>query len=189
MSSGSMIGVFTSQEDVLAAVRRLRHEGLVIADVQTPYAVHGLDQAAGLRRTRLGWVTGIVGLSAAVAMLGFQTWVSAAAWPINVGGKPFASTPAFVPVMFEVGVLAGGLATVLALFVVCRLYPGKQPSLVHPRVTDDRFVVLIEVPVIKGPTIKGPGAGPDRALAASICRAHNAIEVSTDGVEEVADAA
>lgn len=167
MSSRRLIGVFEREGDLLAAVRRLRQEGLAVADVQTPYAVHGLDEAVGLPRSRLGWVCGVAGLSAAVAMLGFQLWVSAASWPINVGGKPFASTPAFVPVMFEVGILTGGLTTVLAFFIVSRLYPGKKPSLVHPGVTDDRFVVVVEA----------PGAGPESARAAVLCREHNAVEV------------
>ncbi len=179
MSSPPLIGVFDREQDVLAAVRHLHREGLAIADVQTPYAVHGLDEAAGLRRSRLGWVCAIAGLSAAVAMLVFQTWTSAAAWPINVGGKPFASTPAFVPVMFEVGVLAGGLSTVLALLLVSRLYPGKKPRLSHPGVTDDRFVVVIEA----------SGAGPERTRAAAIFHHHNAIEVGEGPTEEMADAA
>jgi hypothetical protein len=179
MSSHCLIGVFEREQDVLAAVRRLHQEGLTIADVQTPYAVHGLDQAAGMRRTRLGWVCAIAGLSAAVAMLGFQSWVSAAAWPINVGGKPFVSTPAFVPVMFEVGVLVGGLSTVAALLIISRLYPGKKPSLAHPGVTDDRFVVLIAA----------PQSSPERGRAAALCRIHNAVEIGDSPIEEMSDAA
>lgn len=165
--SNRLIGVFAGEKDLLAAVHSLRREDLAIADIQTPYAVHGLDEAAGLRRSRLGWVCAIVGLGAAVAMLGFQLWVSVVAWPINVGGKPFASTPAFVPVMFEVGVLTAGLSTVLAFFIVSRLYPGKKPALAHPKVTDDRFVIIVE------PT----GAGTELVRAAALCRQHNAVDV------------
>lgn len=177
MSSRLMAFVFADEKDVLDAVRRLRQEGLVIDDVQTPYAVHGLDLAAGLRRTRLGWVCAIAGLSAAAAMLGFQTWVSAVSWPINVGGKPFASTPAFVPVMFEVGVLTAGLTTVLAFLVISRLYPGKRASLTHPSVTDDRFVVVVQA----------PSSGPERGRATAVCQAHHAIDLGEDTIWECRD--
>jgi hypothetical protein len=167
MSRQRLIGVFATEKDLLAVVPRLRQEGFALHDIQTPYAVHGLDEAAGLRRSRIGWVCAIAGLTAAAAMLGFQEWVSALAWPLNVGGKPFSSTPAFVPVLFEVGVLTGGLTTVLAFFLVSRLFPGKKPKLAHSRVTDDRFVVVLEA----------SASGPEGERAALLCRQHHAVEV------------
>jgi len=167
LSGRRLVGVFEREGDLLAAVRHLRREGLPITDVQTPYAVHGLDEAAGLERSRLGWVCGVAGLSAAAGMLAFETWVSVMDWPINVGGKPFASIPAFIPVVFEVGVLTAGLTTVLAFLVVSGLFPGKKASTLHPGVTDDRFVIVVEA----------PGAGPERERAAALCRQHGAVEV------------
>jgi hypothetical protein len=65
-------------------------------------------------------------------------------WPVNVGGKPWNSLPAFVPVTFEVMVLAAGLSTVFAFFLLSRLRPGRRPIQVHERVTDDRFVLVLE---------------------------------------------
>jgi len=162
-----LISIFDNENDLLAAVGHLHREGLTIADIQTPYPVHGIEQAAGLRRRRLGWVCAIAGLSAAVAMLGFQTWVSAVSWPLNVGGKPFASTPAFVPVMFEVGVLVGGLSSVLALFISSRMFPGKKAKLAAPGVTDDRFVVVLELANVEH----------TRARAVQLCQQHNAVQV------------
>ena len=64
-------------------------------------------------------------------------------WPIDVGGKPFNSLPAFVPVAFELTVLFAGLGVVFAMLLRCRLWPGRQPGLRHPRVTDDRFVLVV----------------------------------------------
>jgi len=157
MSRRVMTAVFDREELVLGALRALRAPSgdagsaprrpggpYTIRDVYAPYMVHGLEKAAGLAPSRLGWVCGVAGLLGAAGMLWFETWVSAADWPINVGGKPFASLPAFVPPAFEAGVLVAGLTVVVALLAVSRLWPGRRPRLVHPRVTDDRFVVVIE---------------------------------------------
>lgn len=141
-----LVALFHREEDVMEALPALRGRGYRIADVFAPYAVHGMDRAAGLPPSRLGWVCGVAGLAGAALMFLFEVWVSAVDWPIDVGGKPFASLPAFVPPAFEAGVLAAGLSTVASLFVVSRLYPGKRPRLPDPRVTDDRFAVVLEEP-------------------------------------------
>jgi len=139
-----LVALFDHEDRVKAALPALRERGYRIEDVYAPYAVHGLERAAGLAPSRLGWLCGAAGLAGAGLMLWFEVWVSAADWALNVGGKPFASLPAFVPVAFEAGVLAAGLTTVAALFAVSRLWPGKRASLVDPRVTDDRFAVVVD---------------------------------------------
>lgn len=139
-----LVATFDREDRVMAALPALRDRGYRIRDVFAPYAVHGMDRAAGIAPSRIGWVCGAAGLAGAALMLLFQVWVSAADWTINVGGKPFASLPAFVPVAFEAGVLAAGLTTVGALFAVSRLYPGKDAALADPRVTDDHFAVVID---------------------------------------------
>ncbi len=135
---------FVREEDLLRAVKAYRESGFEIEDAYTPYAVHGLDEAAGVRRTRLGWVCAILGLGGAAGMMAFEHWSSAVSWPLNVGGKPLSSIPAFVPVMFEAGVLLAGLGSVFAFFVVSRLFPGKRPSPHLDGVSDDRFVVVLK---------------------------------------------
>jgi hypothetical protein len=76
-------------------------------------------------------------------MLGFERWSASVDWALDVGGKPWNSLPSDVPVAFESAVLLAGFGSVFALFAVSRLYPGKQPRVIHPRVTDDRFVLVI----------------------------------------------
>jgi hypothetical protein len=106
---------FATEEDVLGAVRSAREHGFRIADVYTtPYAVHGLDQALGLRASRLPISCFAFGLLGAGLKLAFQFWAMAVDWPQNVGGKPWNSLPAYVPIAFEVMVLMAGLAVVLA---------------------------------------------------------------------------
>jgi hypothetical protein len=164
MSARQLLSIFPGEETVFGAIRELRETGYVIEEVYAPYAVHGLDRAAGLRRSRIGLVTVAAAAIGSIAFYLFQDWVSAVNWPLNIGGKPYSSAPAWIPVVFETGVLAAGLTTVLALFVRSGLYPGKKPRLVDPRVTDDRFAVVLDI----------PDSGFDIEQASRICRRNGA---------------
>ena len=77
-------------------------------------------------------------------MLWFEHWVGALAWAIDVGGKPWNSLPSNVPVAFESAVLLAGFGSVFALMAVSHLFPGKQAHPLPDRVTDDRFVLLLD---------------------------------------------
>ena len=135
---------FSREEDILAATRAVRAERLEVVDVWSPYAVHGMDEAMGLKPSRLPLVCFILGLVGAALKIWFEYWTTAFSWPINVGGKPWDSLPAFVPVTFEVMVLSAGISTVIAFLIAARLRPGKKPQTPDPRATDDRFVLVVE---------------------------------------------
>lgn len=139
-----LLATFEHEDDLLAAVKEVRHQGYKIIDVFTPYAIHGLDGAMGLKPSRLTWVCFIGGMIGAFGMLWFEYWIGAVAWAIDVGGKPWNSLPSTVPVAFEAAVLLAGFGSVFALFAVTRLYPGKQADLPSQRVTDDRFVIVLD---------------------------------------------
>jgi len=143
MSRRLLVSVFESEQDIIAATKSARENGYDIVDIYTPYAVHGLDMAMGITPTRLAFVCFALGLIGAVAKLGFQIWTSAWDWPVNVGGKPLLSIPAFVPVTFEVTVLFAGVGTVLAFLLRSKLFPGKKPKAVYARATNDRFVIVL----------------------------------------------
>ena len=137
------LGVFEREADVLAAARAARLAGYSVHDAFTPYAVHGLDEAIGLRPSRLPWATlafALAGLSVAAAA---EYGMNVIDWPLNVGGKPDNSLPAFLPAMFELMVLCAGVGTVVTLLVRSRLLPGRVARLAHARVTDDRFVLAV----------------------------------------------
>ena len=144
MSDRVLLATFEHEDDLLAATWAVRRRGLRIVDVFTPYAVHGLDRAMGLRPSRLTWVCFVCGMFGALGMLAFQHWTAAVNWPIDVGGKPWNSLPSDVPVAFEAAVLLAGFGSVFALFFVSRLFPGKRGRVVDPRVTDDHFVLVID---------------------------------------------
>jgi hypothetical protein len=162
-----VVGVFEHDEEVVAATLAARKAGLVVVDVYTPYPVHGLDKAMGLAPSRLAWVCLIAGLSGAVLKLWFELWTAMVDWPLNVGGKPHNSLPAFVPITFEVMVLFAGLATVGAFLVVSGLRPGRAARTPHPRVTDDRFALVVED---AGGPISGERIG-------ELFAAHGAVDV------------
>lgn len=144
MSTRVLLVAFAGENDVLGAVRAARQQGLRILDLYAPYAVHGLDEALGLRRSRLPWVCFWAAVIGAFLKLWFEFWTMAVSWPVNVGGKPWNSLPAFVPVTFEVMVLSAGISTVVAFFVVERLHPGRPARVPMAGVTDDRFVLVVE---------------------------------------------
>jgi len=140
-----IIGYFDDERPLLAAARAARDaraDGVEIVDAFVPYAVHGLDEAMGLRRSRLTWVCFLAGLAGGSLALGFELWTSVVSWPLNVGGKPFASVPAFIPVTFELTVLTAALVSAFTFLARSRLFPGKVRAAL-PRVTDDRFALVL----------------------------------------------
>ncbi len=138
------LGVFGTEEDILGATNEARQRGLTIVDVYAPYAVHGLEKAMGLRYTRLPLFTLAMGILGAGLKIWFEFWTTAVSWPVNVGGKPWNSLPAFIPVTFEVMVLFAGLGTVTAFFIGQRLIPGRKAKLPVHGVTDDKFALVLE---------------------------------------------
>ena len=144
MSRRIFMSVFECEEDLVGATKEARRQGLTIIDIFAPYAIHGLERVAGFRPSRLPWVCFLLGLLGGGLKVWFEFWTSAQDWPINVGGKPWNSLPAFLPVTFEVMVLFAGVSTVIALFITSRLWPGKKAVMPHPGVTDNKFALLLE---------------------------------------------
>lgn len=138
-----VIATFSDAEELLNAVRHLRAHNISVYDVYSPYPVHGMDEAMGLRRSRIPWVTLIAGFLGLLTALTFQFYTNIFDWPLNVGGKPDNSTLAFVPICFELTVLLGGLATVAALLLRARLFPGKREQLPIEGVTNNSFAVVV----------------------------------------------
>lgn len=166
MSRRLHLGIFPDAHSLLAAARACRTHGIPIRDAYTPHPVHGIDEALELRPSRLPIACFIGGLFGLVASLAFQYWASAQDWPIDVGGKPFHSWPAFAPVAFEVMVLCAGLLTALLLFVRSRLLPGAASVAPCERVTDDRYALVVE---------ERDARLPAHAIAALLAE-HGAIE-------------
>lgn len=146
MLSRYLIATYRDEAGLLAAVAPIREERFRIHDVFAPYPVHGLDEAMGIQRTRLPWVTLVAGLAGLGTAVGLQVYANLFDWPMNVGGKSDNSTLAFIPICFELTVLFAGLATVAAFLVRARLHPGRRETLADPRVTEDVFALVVRKP-------------------------------------------
>ena len=143
-----MLAEYTTAREIYHACESVRDAGYVRWDSHTPFPVHNLDKAMGLRPSPLPWIVFAAGMSG--ASLGFllQWWVSTIAYPIVVHGKPYFSYQAFVPVTFELGILFSAFGAVLGMLGLNRL-PQWYHSLFNApkfaRATDDRFFISIEV--------------------------------------------
>ena len=146
MAPTLILARFAKEEDLLEAVRAVQKRGWEVVDVFTPYPIHGLEELLGWRRSWLPAACLLGGAAGAGSALWFQFWASAQSWPINVGGRPWNSLPAFVPVAFESMVLLAGFGLVGAWLLRCGLYPGKKVRTPLTGVTDDRFALAVRRP-------------------------------------------
>lgn len=139
-----VVGCFDDESVLFPAIKNVRRAGYKIHDVYTPFPIHGLDHAMGLRETSLhtiGFIFGITGTTIAVGGMG---WIFTSDWPLNFGGKPHFSLPAFIPITFELTVLLSAVGMVMTFCWLCKLMPGVKKHHFHPRATDDLFVMVIE---------------------------------------------
>lgn len=142
-----VLAEFPSPAALYHACERVRDAGYTRWDAHSPFPVHGLERAMGLRRSRLPWIILIAGLTGAVLGFGLQWWVHASAYPLVISGKPYFAWPAFIPITFELGVLFGALGAVIGMLAMNRLPMHYHPlfhSKVFERVTDDAFFISIE---------------------------------------------
>lgn len=141
---------------IAKAAMKVRDAGYQKWDCHTPYALHGMDEAMGLKPTKIGFISfifGMAGVATAVLMMKYMN-----AWdfnfldigwgyPLVVGGKPPGAFPSMVPIMFELGILFCGFATLFGLFGILKLPRHNHPLFESERfeaATDDKFFISIE---------------------------------------------
>jgi hypothetical protein len=137
-------GNFYDEAVLFPAVKKVRRSGYKIHDVYTPFPIHGLDKAMGLRDTSLHTAGFIYALCGTCTALGFITWALTVDWRINFGGKPFFALPAWIPITFELTVLFSSIGMVLTFCYLCQLAPFVKKDHFNPRSTDDTFVMALE---------------------------------------------
>ena len=142
-------GIFDDEEVLLSSVKEIRANNIDIKEVYSPFPIHGLDKALGLKETRMAitaFIYGCLGLSLGALMIYNIMIVD---WPQNIGGKPnwtfYHNMPAFVPVLFECTVMFAAHLMSITYLIRCGLYPGGKSSNPDPRTTDDKFLMEIEV--------------------------------------------
>lgn len=142
-----VIGEFTDVNELITASEKIRDAGYRAWDVYTPYPVHGLDQAMGVKRSILTYFSfaGLVG--GLTSALGLQWWTGAVDYKLNIGGKGFFDWQFSMPLDFELSILGTAIMTVGGLFFLCKLptwYNGYQDDESFKKATNDTFVIAID---------------------------------------------
>jgi hypothetical protein len=135
---------FDDERPMIRAVKTLLEANEIILDVRTPFPLHSLDKLLSMKRTRIpvgGFIFGVFG---AISAFGFMVWVFTVSYPLIIGGKPYFAAPSFIPITFECTVLFAGLSMVVALLVRSRLKPDIYFTPDDDRITDDRFIIIID---------------------------------------------
>lgn len=139
---------FKTPDEIINAAKKVSNSGYTKFDVNTPYPVHGMDNAMKIKPSKLGFVTLVMGLTGASLALLFMYWTMSVDYRMVIGGKPFFAFPAFIPVTFEVTVLLATVSTVIAMIALFfRLPDNKHPlhdSEYMKSVSNDKFGIIIE---------------------------------------------
>jgi len=144
----SITALFASPDALVHAVQETVKAGYTRYDVHSPYPIHGIGHSMRLRTSPLGYFALAFGLLGAFGSVGLMTWITLVDYPLVIGGKPFWSWPAFVPVAFELTVLSASVLTVVTLIVFYLKFPNNS----HPlhdtpymkRVSSDGFGISIQ---------------------------------------------
>jgi len=138
---------FDKVDKLLAAAATVRDAGYTKWDAHTPFVIHGLDAAMGIKKTILPYIVFLAGLTGTTAGLLLQWFTNAFDYPFLISGKPLFSLPANIPVAFETTILFAAISSLVGMLALNGL-----PQLYHPlfrnrafkRATDDHFFISIE---------------------------------------------
>lgn len=142
MSKNYILGVFDDEATLVDAFEKVKAKGIQPVEVYTPYPIHEILEGMPTR-TRITHAAFFYGLFAAIGILGFLSYAAGVSWPLNYGGKPFNSFPSFIVVTIVATILSITLLTLLTFSVRAKIFPGKKAEIVHPRATDDKFVMVL----------------------------------------------
>jgi Protein of unknown function (DUF3341) len=142
-----LMAEFPDANSLVEAARRTRSEGYTKTDAYSPFPIHDLFDALAIRDNRVQLIVLLGGIAGAFAGFGLCYWVSAIAYPMNIGGRPLNSWPSFIPVTFEVTVLLASFAAMFAWIGLSGLPMPYHPVFNAPRfalASRNRFFLCIE---------------------------------------------
>jgi hypothetical protein len=141
-----MLAAFESPAALMHAAEKMRDAGYTNFDCHSPFPIHGMDHAMGLKRSPLGFIVGVVAFCALTGASLMMWWMTSVDYPLLISGKPYFSFQAYVPVAFAITILSSAVTALFGMLILNRL-----PQLFHPlfesqqfaRVTDDGFFVSV----------------------------------------------
>jgi cytochrome c553 len=143
----SVLGLFDSAQTLMDAIPVVKAKAARL-EAYTPYPIHGMREALGLRKSPIAGMVFVMGLIGVISALAFEFWTSGVDYPLVTAGKPFFSWEAFIPIMFEVTVLFATFTSGLGmLFLLNRLPFFRHPMLSSksmPHITRDKFALAVE---------------------------------------------
>jgi len=144
----SVLGIFESAQLLMKAIPEVKNQVTGRLEAYTPYPIHGMDKALGLRKSPVGGMVLVMGVIGAVAAMAFELWTSGVDYPQMTAGKPFLSWEAFVPIMFEVTVLFACFTSGLGMLLLLNRLPMFRHPMLRaasmPLLTRDQFGLAVE---------------------------------------------
>ena len=144
-----IFGIYDDEEILMQAIPVLQSQGVVCKDVQSPFPVHGIESLLNIPRTRISIASFLFGISGTSFALWMTWYMMIHDWPINIGGKPnfmlYMNLPAFIPITFELTVFCAAHGMALTFLLRSKILPGVTAPIPHPRLTDDKFVLHVDV--------------------------------------------
>lgn len=140
-----LLGIYDSPDATFNVTKTLKEKGYDVHDVYTPFAIHNLDRVLGVKRTRLSTAAFVFAMTGLLSAVTLQTYTSYFDWPMNIGGKPFLHIPTYIPITFELSILFTAFGMVGCFFIVNRMFWGRNTNIMDLRVTDDRFVIAVNI--------------------------------------------
>ena len=145
MDNKMLLGIYDNPDSTYAVTKQLMDGGYDVHDVYSPFAIHGLDRVMKIRRTRLSIAAFCFGMLGVISALSLMMYAGFFDWQINIGGKPSLHIPTYIPITFELGILFTAFGMVGSFFIVNRMFWGRNTDVMDIRVTNDRFVVAVNI--------------------------------------------
>jgi hypothetical protein len=145
-STYGLMAEFDSASDLVAAADRTREAGYKKIDAYSPFPVEGLAEAIGFHHDLVPLITLIGGIVGGTTGFLMQYWMSAVSYPVNIGGKPYNSWPAFIIITFEMTILFAAISAVFGMLALNGLPMPYHPAFNVPRfalATKDRFFLIV----------------------------------------------
>lgn len=142
-----VMGEFETPEQLVSAAKKAREAGYKHVEAYTPFPIEGLSEHIGFRWTAVPLITLIGGVGGGLTGFALQYWCSVISYPINIGGRPLNSWPAFIPVTFELTVLGASIFAVVGMIALNKLPQPHHPVFNIERfahASTDRFFLCIE---------------------------------------------